>query len=195
MSYNSTHTRRKSNVLHDVDCRTTGSIRHAAMAGPPYSAVFTADEIIEAGECIAMVRVPKGFTVTDVLLTWSNGGQDSTIGVGDPFCCGRFLGPLLTNKASGHALIGSPQGTFTCSQMARLAKIGRGGDGCGFGYTYTCETDIIVTNGYGDNSFHQGGAAVSSASMGGGFPGPLPSGIVIGLLVDGYVNTAFTSPS
>ena len=188
--YNKDFTRRKSSYLHDLDCRTTGATKTAIGDGPPYSALFTADEAIEAGECISMVRVPKGFTVTDVLLTWSNGGQDSVIGVGDPFCCGRFLGPLLTNKASGYAIIGSPQGTFTCSQMARLAKVGRSGDGCGFLYKYTCVTDIIVTNGYGDNSFHQGGAAVSSGSSGGGFPGPLPSGITIGLTVDGFIDPA-----
>lgn len=193
--YNKDFTRRKSNVLHDLDCRTTGPIRHAGQEGPPYTAVFTADEAIEAGECISMVRVPRGFTVTDVLLTWSNAGQDGTIGVGDPFACGRFLGPLLVNKASGHAIIGTPQGTFTCAQLARLAKIGRSGDGCGFGYTYTCETDIIVTNGYGEASFNQGGSSAPSLTSGGGYAGPLPSGIVIGLRVEGYINPAFTNPT
>ena len=99
-------------------------------------------------------------------------------------CCGRFLGPVDTSTASG-GYFSQAQGV-SCGSVVNLQKIGRGGDGCGFGYLYRCDTDMIVTNGYGINTFQQGGGSVSGASMGGGTPGPLASGTVIGLLVDGY---------
>ena len=190
MAYNTSHTRRKSSYLHDLDCRTTGATRTAIGYGPPYSAVFTADEAIEAGECIAMVRVPRGFTVTNVKLFHT--ANAATIGVGDPFACGRFLGPVDTSTASG-GYLSQAQGV-TCGYLTELQKIGRGGDGCGFGYTFTCETDVIVTNGYGINGFQQGGSERTITSvMGGGLQGTLAVGTVIGVIVEGHLNPAFTN--
>ena len=188
MAYNTSFTRRKSSHLHDLDCRTTGATRTAIGGGPPYSGVFVADEIIEAGECISMVRVPRGFTVTDVQLFHT--ANVAIIGVGDPFCCGRFIGPVETSTASGAYYQQTDR--VSCATMV-LQKIGRSGDGCGFGYTYTCETDIIVTNGYGQNGFNQGRSSNPSTTNGGGTAGPLASGTVIGLRVDGHLNPAFTN--
>ena len=188
MAYNTSHTRRKSSYLHDLDCRTTGATRTAIGGGPPYSGAFVADEIIEAGECIAMVRVPRGFTVTNVKLFHT--ANAAIVGVGDPFCCGRFIGPVETSNASGAYFQHAER--VSCG-VAVLQKIGRSGDGCGFGYTYTCETDIIVTNGYGLNSFNQGGSNNPSTTNGGGTAGPLASGTTIWLRVDGHINPAFTN--
>lgn len=196
MAYNTSSTRRKSSYLHDLDCRTIGAVKTTLSPGETitYAAVYTADEAVEAGECIAMVRVPRGFTVTDALLTWSAGAADAVIGLGDPFACGRFLGPLLTNQASGIEQIGAPQGTFSCSQAYRLSKVGRAGDGCGVGYTYTCETDLVVTVGYGQAGFGIGGSTKTTGAVGGGYGGSAwPSGGTLAVVVTGYVNPLFTN--
>ena len=196
MSYNTASTRRKSTYLFDLDCRTTGQVKYAGTPGEEivFYATITTDEAIETGECIAMVRVERGFTVTDMAL-YHTDLDNATIGVGDPFCCGRFLGPILGSVPSGTYIVGSPSGTQGCTSMHRLTKINRAGDGCGFGYTFTCQTDIVITNGYGNNTFQQGGGSVSGTTMGGGNDGPIPTGAVLGLRVVGYVNPAFTSPA
>lgn len=204
--YNRNFTAYKSTQLQGLDCQTTGQIVYV---GDPsilrvFSGTYTTAEAIETGECIAMVRVPRGFTVTDVHLTWSqNSTTDVVIGVGDPFCCGRFLGPVLMNFStggSGGSAINLPHGTAACVPLNRLNKIGRVGDGCGYGYTYTCDTDIIITNGYGANSFDSGGGSAhgsaGAVSTGSTFNnGAIASGVTFGLKVEGYINPSFTNPS
>jgi hypothetical protein len=186
MAYNTSFTRRKSTRLHDLDCRTTGAVKYAGR--PPYTATFIADEIIEAGECVSMLRIPKNFTVTSGQLSWSPSGTDAVVGVGDPFCCGRFLGPIPTRVSSGNETV-APSG-FSCgtASLAFIMKVGRVGDGCGIGYTFTCETDVILTNGYGENSFGIGGGKTGSAN-GGLNAGTLPVGWTCFLRLDGYQNT------
>lgn len=202
--YNKNFTTYKSTQLQGLDCQTTGQLVYNGDPEGPrfFNATFTAAEAMEQGECIAMVRVPRGLTVTDVLLTWTAMAVDAVIGVGDPFCCGRFLGPILANQSSGVHPIGTPQGTLTCIAVNRLEKIGRRADGCGYGYTYTCDTDIIITLGYGPSGFNVGGgggetAGVMSADQGGLTfnSGVIPSGTVFGLKVEGYMNSLFTNPS
>jgi hypothetical protein len=195
MAWNTSHTRRKSSQLFDIDCRTTGAVKLSAEAGLEYTTnwTYTSDEAIEPGECIAMARVPKGFTVTGLQLYSGTVNADATVGVGDPFCCGRFLGPIQLNVPSGNYPATPSGAMFNCGTAFLLSKIGRQGDGCGFLYTYTCETDIILTNGYGNGGFQQGGGSVGGAAMGGGTSASLASGSVFGLRVTGYINPLFTN--
>lgn len=187
MAYNTGFQVYKSTALQALDCRPTGQTK---MVGGPgdtftYSTIFVAAEAIEVGECIAMTRVPKGLMVTDVVL-YHSANAGATIGVGDPFCCGRFLGPIETTVASG-GYFTQAQGV-NCGPVTRLSKINRTGDGCGFGYTYTCETDIIITNGYGTNTFQVGGGSAGGGSaVGGGTSAVLASGTVFGLTIEGLI--------
>lgn len=163
----------KSAALQAIDCRPTGVTKTIGAPGEEitFSTVFTAAEAIEVGECIAMVRVPKNFQVTAARMAWSEAGVQAFIGLGDPFCCGRLLGPI--NPITHSASAGAGAQTNDCGV---LTKTGGVADGCGLGYIYTCETDLIVTNAYGDGSFGIGGGKSGTASSGGGVPGPLPSG-------------------
>lgn len=192
MAYNTSHTRRKSTLLYDLDCRTTGSVKYAEGFGVPIRlvATVTTDEIIEQGECISMLRVPRGFTVTGGQLAWTAASTDAVVGVGDPFCCARFMGPIeVRHESTSRAT--SPSGT-TCYPNSIITKVGRLGDGCGLGYTFTCETDVLVTNLYGPASAGNGGGGVSSASSGGN-SGTLPLGIVFTLILDGVQNATTTN--
>ena len=189
--YNKDFTRRKSSYLFDLDCRGVGPTRTAGTPGDTvtYAAVVTTDEAIEAGECISMVRVPRGFTVTDAALMATATALNVVIGLGDPFACGRLLGPIMIGQGTGIDATSLPEGTHSCVQYVRLAKIGRGGDGCGFGYTYTCETDLVVTVGYGQSGFGVGGSTKTTGAVSTGQGGiALPSGAVIGVSVTGFVN-------
>lgn len=194
MAWNSSHTRRKSSQLFDLDCRTTGAVKLMA-DGMEYTTnwTVTTDEAIEPGECIAMARVPRGFTVTGLQLFSATVSANATVGVGDPFACGRFLGPIQLDVPSG-TYPGSPSGSmFNCGAAWVMQKMNRGGDGCGFLYTYTCETDILLTNGYGNSGFQQGGSERAvTGTTGTGTSGVLASGSTFGLRITGYINPAFT---
>lgn len=194
--YNNGQQNHCSSYISDI-ARATGQTKTTGVPGETvtYNATFTATYAIEAGECVAMVRVPRGFTVTDMALYFTTAAVDAVIGVGDPFCCGRFLGPLIVNRASGTSDI-MPQGTNTCTQMIRLSKIGRTADGCGYGYTYTCDTDILLTNNYGSAFFNVGGGGQTPVTSAAGlFGGVLPAGWVAGLSVTGFADPTFTSRS
>ena len=188
MAYNTGFTRRKSSGLFDTDCRTTGTTR--PLGGPSktvtYYAEHTLDEAIEAGECISMVRVHKGFKVTGVTVAWTIASTTvaiagTIVGFGDPFCCGRLSNrPLDFRRSSAD---GTCAGSF--QSCGTLTKIGRIGDGCGIGYTYTCETDLILTNLYGIGSHYQGGFGTGQPSGGGVFGDAIPSGTVVAVEVRG----------
>mgnify|MGYP001580284493 FL=1 len=66
-----------------------------------------------------------------------------------------------------------------------LTKIGRVGDGCGIGYTYTCATDLIISNLYGIGSAFQGGFGNAEPSGGGVFGDAIPSGTTFAVEVRG----------
>jgi hypothetical protein len=190
MAYNTNSTPRKSTLLFDIDCRTTGSVKYAEGFGAPIRlvATVTTDQIIEAGECIAMLRVPKGFTVTGGQIAFTASATNAVIGLGDPFCCGRFLGPILAVAGSGVGVAFSPAGT-TCWPNTIITKTNNTGDGCGIGYTYTCETDLIITNGYGEAGFGVGGGGTGTA-VSGTYNGTLPSGWVCKVVLDGVQNSS-----
>ena len=194
--YNEAFTRRKSGYIFDLDCRTSGSVKSAGVPGEThtYSAVVTTDEAIEAGECISMVRVPRGFTVTDAALFCTATALNVVLGLGDPFACGRLLGPIMVGQGTGIDATSLPEGTHTCVQYVRLSKIGRGGDGCGYGYTYTCDTDLVVTVGYGQSGFGIGGSTKTTGAVSTGQGGiALPSGAVIGVSVTGFIQPTITN--
>lgn len=185
--YNRDFTRYKSTQLASLDCTPAGSVVAAGHEGPPFVGTFVSNEILEQGDCVAMVRVPKNFVVT-VVNFFTAKGNTAVVGVGDPFCCGRFIGPIDTSLGPTD-YVGQAQNQTCGTAVWWLQKMGRGGDGCGYGYMYSCATDIIITNGYGNSTFQQGGGSVSGTAMSsGGTPGTLASGTVLGLYVDGYVH-------
>lgn len=193
--YNRNFTPYKSTALQGLDCNiSNGPVYHAGVTENfrSYAVTYTLAEAIEAGECISMIRLPRGLTITDAALFYTPG--TAIIGVGDPFCCGRLIGPVDIAIVPGQYQ-GDAQGVSCAPTYSRMVKMGRGGDGCGFGYTYTCDTDLIITNGYGLNSFQQGGmpGGKNSATTGGGTAGPLASGSVLGLKVEGYMNPELTN--
>lgn len=166
MAYNTTHPRYKSSWLAAFDCTNAGAIK-----GPPldarnkYYATFTVPtgEQMEAGECVGMIRIPADTRVVDAVLTWSLCNAGAILAVGDPFACGRFI------VAAAHRLPQENTAAGSCGSN-RLVKTGAIGDGCGAGYLYTCETDVLITVLYGDSSGNQGGWA------GGAGPNSGPSG-------------------
>lgn len=171
----------KSAQLQALDCRPTGQTKTVGYDGTvTYVGVYTAGEAIEAGECVAMVRVQKGFQVLGGRLTWSS-GSTACVGVGDPFCCGRLLGPINTTGGSMLNAL-NLQGT----DCGVIMKSGNVADGCGIGYIYTCDTDIILTNGYGENSFGIGGGKTGTAN-GGSIAGPLAAGFYAVLVLEGVI--------
>lgn len=183
--YNKDFTTIKSAQLQAIDCRPTGATKTIGAPGDHliFTGVFTAAEAIEVGECIAMVRVPKNFQVTGGLLSYT-ANTGAVIGLGDPFCCGRLLGPILCSVDPA-ATTTSPSGT-ACAFLGIITKTGATADGCGLGYTYTCETDLVVTNGYGENSFGIGGGKTGTAN-GGPNSGVLASGTRIFVRVEGQI--------
>ena len=186
--YNRDFTRRKSALLHDYDCRGTGNTRsQGASLGDvlTHYAEVTLDEAVEAGECIAMVRVGKGFKVLGATVAWNV--TSSVIAVagaitafGDPYACGRLCNGPLDMRQSSNLSCG---GSFTSCGI--LTKIGKFGDGCGIGYTYQCDTDLVITNLYGRGTAFQGGFGTGEPSGGGDWGGALPVGTVIAVEVRG----------
>jgi len=182
MAYNTTHTRFKSAQLQAIDCRPTGQTKMVgADSGQlTLNANVTLADNIEVGGCIAMLRVPRNFQVTGARLGWT-AVSGAVVGVGDPFCCGRLLGPINMTSASQLSAL-NPNG-FDCGV---LTKIGVTADGCGLGYIYTCETDLVLTNGYGELSFGIGGGKTGTAN-GGSASATLTSGTAFFLQVTGQI--------
>lgn len=190
MAYNTSFTRRKSSMLFDLDCRTTGPTRTVGALGETltFAAYHTLDEAIEQGECIAMVRVPAGFMVTGAVVAWEGPAGaapagDTIIGFGDPYACGR-----LSNRPIDLRWISQlgQNNTGSFQSCGVLTKCGKTGDGCGLGYVYTCETDLVITNLYGLTSHDQGGWKGNPAASGGGvWGGAITSGTTIFVEVRG----------
>ena len=179
MAYNSTHPKYKSTGpgggLKGLDCGYNLKFARAATVNGPLIAIFdTPSTGMEKGTCVAMIRVPAGTMILGGSLAWSNGGASGTgsgglgaytigtaplLGVGDPFACCRLMGACCATHASGFNL--GTSGSVTCCTMTKTGSVG---DGCGIGYTYTCETDIIVTNLDHDGLQQLGGWAGSVAA-------------------------------
>jgi len=160
-SYNSTHPKWRSTELDRLDC--TPGIKAIEARERNLIGTFTAQagRVLGVGECVSLVRVRAGAEVLDAKLHWTAGTQ-SFVAVGDPFCCGRILGPVRTGIASGLQVAASCGNAYgTCGI---LQKYGTTGDGCGLGYVYTCGTDIVLTNLYNaGNAYQDGGAGAYTA--------------------------------
>src|SRR5689334_6982956 len=102
MAYNTSFTRFKSAQLQALDCRPSGVTKMVGVPGEHlrFTVATVLADNVEVGGCIAMVRVPCGFQVTGGRLAWT-AVTNAVVGVGDPFCCGRLLGPVNMTGASG----------------------------------------------------------------------------------------------
>lgn len=145
MAWNTDFTRFKSGDLAGLDC---GSYLKIPRRDRKITKVAQYTGDLEKGQCVAMVRVPANARITGAKLSWQNGAA-TVLAVGDPYACGRLLGPIATVVSSGVIPGGLTLGPYACLPWGAcgvLGKTGRNGDGCGLFYQYTCETDIIVTN-------------------------------------------------
>lgn len=166
MAYNSSWVKQKSVNLENLDCNL--NVKHVPQDDTFLEGTFvgSATKVVGVGECVAMIRVPANTIIMGAELYWDNAAPAAIVAIGDPFACGRLLGPIHTGTARGDRL------TLTCNtQLAwgacgTLVKFGREGDGCGVGYRYTCETDIVMTNLYSDANATMGGWQGSSATLG-----------------------------
>ncbi len=174
MAWNTSFTNFKSTLLAGIDCGTGGNvIKGPAVAQQTtrFWADFTNTSAVSAGQCIAMIRVPAGTRIVGGRLTAQAPVSANTLlAVGDPYACGRFLGPvnatamnITTIGAAGVANCGFDCGVFTRTGKAGLFS---NGDGCGLGYVYTCETDVFVTVLYTEVNASMGGWAGSSSAAG-----------------------------
>lgn len=164
MAYNTSAAKYKSAELAALDC--SPNTRQARTAEDRLWGNFTASatQVLGIGECVAMIRIPAGAVMLGADLYWNAQASASVVAVGDPFACGRFIGPVITGTARGVNLNAS-----TCTPWGAcgtMMKMGTQGDGCGIGYTFTCETDLVLTNLYSNNNATMGGWAGSDATVG-----------------------------
>lgn len=188
--YNKDFTRFKSAQLQGLDCNTTtGGITYSYAEDRPVRLVakLTTADAIEAGKCISMLRVQRGFMVTGAQVAWNvPSAADVIMGLGDPYACGRFSNGPLDFRNSSTPKAGAYTGSFF--NCGILTKTGAVGDGCGIGYVFTCDTDVILTNLYGLSSHELGGFAGGAGPSGGGvWGGVLPSGTQIVVTLDGVM--------
>ena len=149
-SYNSSHPKWRGAELSDLDC---GYAIKAVEAQGPFrtgSVTFSASQVLGIGECVSLIRVRAGTEVLAADLYWGQTAAGTCVNrtilaVGDPFCCGRLLGPINTLYRRGAFI---PALGNSWGDCASLEKVGTTADGCGIGYVYTCDTDIVMTNVY-----------------------------------------------
>ena len=169
MAWNTDFTRFKSADLAGLDC---GSYLKIPRRDRKITKIAQYTGDLEKGQCVAMIRVPAGARITSAKLSWQNGATASVLAVGDPYACGRLLGPIGTLYSSG--VIPLPTGVnASClpwGVCGTMTKTGRNGDGCGIFYQYTCETDIVVTN------LDHAGQAAQGGFLGGGLTVVSPLG-------------------
>ena len=175
MAWNTSATPFKSTLLAGIDCGTGGNyVKGPAIAQQSTRlwADFTYTSAVSAGQCIAMLRVPAGTRIVGGRLTAQAPVPANTLlAVGDPYACGRFLGPVNATTMNIQTIGGAGAGNncgFDCGVFTRSGKAGlfSNGDGCGLGYVYTCETDIFVTVLYTEVNASMGGWAGSSSAAG-----------------------------
>lgn len=170
MAWNTDFTRFKSADLAGLDC---GSYLKIPRRDRKITKIAQYTGDLEKGQCVAMIRVPAGARMTSAKLSWQNGATTSLLAVGDPYACGRLLGPIATLYPSGVIPAGVALGATECvpwGVCGTMTKTGRNGDGCGIFYQYTCETDIVVTN------LDHAGQAAQGGFLGGGLTVVSPLG-------------------
>ena len=145
MAWNTARAKYRSAELAALDC--SPNTRQARTSGTKLWGSFTASasQALAAGACVAMVRVPAGAVILGADLYWAQNATDSVVAVGDPFACGRLLGPISTAFSRGLIRVSVVDDTcgIAYGTCGRLEKLGTEGDGCGIGYTYTCATDLF----------------------------------------------------
>lgn len=174
MAWNTSFTEYKSNLLAGIDCGTGGNVvkgSAVAQQSTRYWADFTAPTAMSAGKCVSMIRIPAGTRIVGGRLTAQAPVSANTLlAVGDPFACGRFLGPVNATAMNIQTIgaAGVNNCGFDCGVFTRTGRAGifSNGDGCGLGYVYTCETDIVVTVLYSEVNASMGGWAGSSSAVG-----------------------------
>lgn len=166
MAWNTTFTRFYSGDLAGLEC---GSYLKIPRRDRKITKVAQYTGDLEKGQCVAMVRVPAGARITAAQLTWQLGATGALLAVGDPYACARLLGPISTAFPSG-VIPGSATTCLPWGACGTMTKTGRNGDGCGLFYTYTCETDIVITN------LDHVGQAAEGGFVGGGLTVVTPIG-------------------
>ncbi len=156
MAWNTGHAKYKSTGpgggLAGLDCgHNLKFARTETTAGPLWAEFTTPTGGLEKGACVAMIRVPAGTRVMGAeLFCTPLGANDQTtviLAVGDPYACARLLGPCCVTAGSwSRASNNSSAIDLVAYDCFSMRRVGRVGDGCGVGYTYTCETDIQITN-------------------------------------------------
>ena len=166
MAYNSTHPKQQSTNLAALDCGY--NIKHPPVDDNYPDASFTASstKVVAVGECVGMIRVPANTIILGAELYWNDPAPAAIVAVGDPFACARLLGPVHTGTPRGLIALSTCDGFVAYGSCGSMMKMGTEGDGCGFGYRYTCETDIVMTNLYSDRKATVGGWQGSSVALG-----------------------------
>ena len=155
MAWNTTFTRFYSSDLAGLEC---GNYLKIPRRDRKVTKIAQYTGVLEVGQCVGMFNVPAGARITGAKLSWHNGAA-TVLGVGDPYACGRLLGPVVTSYSSGI----NPSGggaSYSClpwGVCGTMTKTGANGDGCGLFYQYTCETMIQITNLYSAGGAAQGG--------------------------------------
>lgn len=162
MAYNTTHPKWKGSELSDLDCGYNIKAMNDQNGLLIGTFIAATNKTLAVGECAALVRVKPGTQILGAELFWGRTDAGTCIpttilAVGDPFCCGRLLGPISTLYEKGTAVLGAGLDYWGECSILRKSNTSNG-DGCGIGYTYTCETDIVLTNLYNDGFAHVGGA-------------------------------------
>src|SRR3990167_9953325 len=111
MAWNTEFTRFKSAAIRDLDC---GSYLKIPYGEGVKRLVGVYEGELEVGQCAAMVRVPAGAYVVDARLSWAGGTLNNVGAVGDPYACGRFLGPLRMQVDSSNTLQAVGAEGFDC---------------------------------------------------------------------------------
>ena len=166
MAYNTTHPAQRSINLENLDCNL--NVKHVPVddAFPEGVWVASATKIVGVGQCVSMIRVAAGTTILGAEFFWDDAAPAAVVAIGDPFGCARLLGPIHTGTARGVINASTCSGFTVWGACGSLAKMGTTGDGCGYGYRYTCETDIVMTNLYSDRNATAGGWAGSDLTLG-----------------------------
>ena len=166
MAYNSGWVKHKSTYLDNLDCSLN-------VKAPPQDDTFreatfvaSSTKVIGVGECVAMIRMFPNDIIMGAEFYWNDPAPAAVVAIGDPFSCARILGPIHVGTARGVLSTSTCGGMIAYGTCGSLTKFGREGDGCGIGYKFTCETDLVLTNLNSDAlatiGGWQGGAAVAS---------------------------------
>lgn len=160
MAYNTGQQKHKSTWLEGLDCSFNIKSVPQDDHHPEATFVASSTRVVGVGECVAMIRIPANTILLGAEFFWDDAAPAAVVAIGDPYACARILGPIHTGTARGVFTTSTCSGLVAYGLCGSLTKMGRtaaGHEGCGFGYRYTCETDILMTNLYSDANATVGG--------------------------------------